>query len=268
MIRIVSVACMLFLAFILPLLVSSLSDSERPFAVFGYLPEYRLGGFDYAGAFASGLTHLIFFSLEVDPRTSLPSSLDRLPSKEDLRRARAAADSVGGKLLLGFGGNGRSEGFGAMTATPKTRRRFLDALDKLLMEHELDGVDYNWEYPRSAEEWDSWGLLMTESRQLLLQHRPQRSAQISNTSNSTTSTSTASGEANSGGLSHINDNYHPTAAVVTFTMYLDASHYRVIDHFDLLDAADYVHCMAYDARGQHSTVAFAKQGAYISFCKR
>ena len=46
-----------------------------------------------------------------------------------------------------------------------------------------------------------------------------------------------------------------------FRRYLDPRHYQVIQHFRLLDIADYVHCMAYDAPGKHSTMAFAKQAS-------
>lgn len=49
-------------------------------AVIGYMPEYRLGGgYNYEEAFRNGLTHVIFFSLEVSPTTFLPTALDRLP---------------------------------------------------------------------------------------------------------------------------------------------------------------------------------------------
>ena len=41
-------------------------ESSNSFAVFGYLPEYRVSdNYDYYGLFSMGLTHLIFFSLEV-----------------------------------------------------------------------------------------------------------------------------------------------------------------------------------------------------------
>ena len=42
--------------------------------------------------------------------------------------------------------------------------------------------------------------------------------------------------------------------------YLDPQHYKVIQHYNLLADADFVHCMAYDARGKHSTMKFAKVG--------
>jgi len=236
------------------------SKKDKPFAVFGYLPEYRLSNFDYEGVFDNGLTHLIFFSLEVDGRTSLPKALDRLPSKDDLQRARQAADSVEGKLLISFGGNSRSEGFSRMTSTVKNRHKFLNALDKLLEEYDFDGIDYNWEYPQSAEEWDAWHLLMMESKQLLLKHRRKEENNSETVNLSTTTTSNIDQNSNTNNTDK--KVVRSSEPVVTFTMYLDANHYKVIEHFDLLATADYVHCMAYDARGKHSTLEFAKQGNY------
>lgn len=200
--------------------VGEFHDAHKPFAVFGYLPEYRLGGFNYEAAFQTGLTHLIYFSLEVDGSTMVPKALDRLPTKEQAKAARIAADKVGGKVLLGFGGNARSHGFGQMVQTPQTRLKFLQALNHLLEEYDFDGVDYNWEYPADANEWRLWGSLMEESKRYLL------------------------GSEN----------------VVTFTMFQDPNHFNIIRQFNLLKHADYVHCMSYDMQGKHSTYAFAQEG--------
>jgi chitinase len=205
------------------------------FTVFGYLPEYRLTNFDYENCFRLGVTHLIFFSLEIDMFTALPSALDRLPSTQDLRRARAAADRFGAKLLLGFGGNARSQGFSNMASTPKKRTKFLNALNKLLTEHQLDGVDYNWEYPASSAEWKNWYKLIVQSKQVLLS--PASSGDDDKNSNS-------------------NGNNHN---IVTFTMYADPNHFKIIKEHRLLEAADYVHCMVYDYRQRHSTIQFAEQ---------
>lgn len=208
-----------FLYFFLLLFVNGEGGN---FTVFGYLPEYRLNNFDYDGAFQSGLTHLIFFSLEVDPISNNPIALDRLPSKREVRRARAAADKVGGKLLISFGGNARSQGFSEMTKTRKTRVKFLAGVNKLLVDYKFDGVDYNWEYPRNYIEWKNWGHLLRESKGVLLENKSKNT--------------------------------------VTFTMYLDKKHFQVIDQYKLLEHADYLHCMAYDSRGKHSTIEFAQQG--------
>ncbi len=42
-----------------------LSIQAEAFAIIAYLPEWRYEGLDYKGVFDHGLTHLIFFSLEV-----------------------------------------------------------------------------------------------------------------------------------------------------------------------------------------------------------
>lgn len=169
---------------------SAYSDIERKFAVFGYLPEYRLNAnFDYSGVFSMGLSHLLFFSLEVitlyilisslkvlsSPKqinsTGLPSALDRLPSRSDVLIAREAADNYGAKIMISFGGYGRSGGFSNMVQTKKKRKRFLNQLNNLMLEYRFDGVDYNWEYPQNAKEWSNWGLLMKESKDLLTSGR-------------------------------------------------------------------------------------------------
>ena len=70
---------------------------------------------------------IIDINIEIDGR---PTALDRLPPLQDILRARNAADQCGGKLLLPFGGNDRSRGFGAMTATKAKRQLFLGTLLK------------------------------------------------------------------------------------------------------------------------------------------
>lgn len=145
----------LFLVGLLAISLSSLAfaadrSPDQRFEVVGYLPEYRLGGFNYEAAFESGLTYLLFFSLEISARGE-PSALDRLPSKEDARDARRAADKVGGKILISFGGNARSQNFGEMATSVTKRQVFLGKLEKLMLEYGFDGVDYNWEYPRKIQ---------------------------------------------------------------------------------------------------------------------
>jgi chitinase len=98
-------------------------------------------------------THLILFSLEVTANGHV-SALDRLPSRAELEAARVAAQKHGTKLLLCFGGNGRSEGFAAMVKSKETRRSFLTDVAKLLELNGLHGVDYNWEYPHGKQQWE------------------------------------------------------------------------------------------------------------------
>ena len=69
------VASLLFLALMGVVPISY--GLKKEIAVFGYLPEYRQSNFDYAGYFSKGLTHLIFFSLEVNPQSYFPDAMDR-----------------------------------------------------------------------------------------------------------------------------------------------------------------------------------------------
>ena len=193
------------------------SAPSSAFTVFGYLPEYRLSGFNYEAAFQTGLTHLIFFSIEISA-DGLPAALDRLPSKAQAAEARAAADKVGGKLLISFGGNSRSQNYAFMTAKAVRRVKFLEALEAILVEYGFDGVDYNWEYPANEAEWASWKSLLKESKERLLRGQ--------------------------------------SVPVVTFTIYVDPMHYRHITQKRIIDEADYVLAMAYDQHGEHSTMSF------------
>lgn len=86
--------------------------AAKPFAVVGYLPEWRYEGANW-DTLTTHLTHLILFSAEPGPDGSL-WGLDRLPRHELLEESRAAAKKNGAKLLLCFGGNGRSAGFSEM----------------------------------------------------------------------------------------------------------------------------------------------------------
>ena len=127
----------LFLAFLSPLSLS--------FNIVGYMPEWRHEGADF-DRLSQHLTHLIFFSLEPTPKGDIIGQ-ERIPRPELMKEARQAATKHDTKLMICFGGNGRSGGFSVMVRNEKNRQTFLRNLAKLLDKYELDGVDYNWEYP-------------------------------------------------------------------------------------------------------------------------
>jgi len=124
-------------------LVAAISSesSVHPFAVIGYLPEWRFEGanWDYL---AATCTHLLLFSLEPTPDGRI-TALDRLPRPMLLEEARTAASKHDSRLLLCFGGNGRSSGFSAMARSASARQMFVASLVALIEEHGLHGVDYN-----------------------------------------------------------------------------------------------------------------------------
>lgn len=179
---------------------------------------------------AAGFTHLILFSAEPLASGAL-SGLDRLPAEDLLAEARAATRAAGSKLLVCFGGNGRSAGFSAMTRSKTARGRFVKAAVALVRSSGLDGVDLNWEYPgfafvtgyREAEVAKDWAGLARLAREL-------RAAL-------------------------------PAAHALTLAYYPDGRQEQLLLSHGLPDSLDLMHAMAYDANeaGGHSTLELAER---------
>ena len=123
------------------------------FAVASYLPEWRYEGANW-DEIAKHSTHLILFSLEPTPTGGI-QALDRLPRPALLKQARAASSRYGAKLLLCFGGNGRSSGFSSMVRSKSAREKFVGSALALVDKYGFDGIDYNWEYPGQVDS-KSW----------------------------------------------------------------------------------------------------------------
>lgn len=123
------------------------SKRKEP-VVFAYLPEWRFHSSDYS-TMCAHVTHLTFFSAEPSPTGDI-WGLDRLPKGAALADARAAAKAHGCKLILCFGGNGRSSHFSSVSRSGALRKKFVAAVASLVAEYGADGVDYNWEYPGFA----------------------------------------------------------------------------------------------------------------------
>jgi len=95
--------------------------------------------------------------------------LERLPSDEKMKELRAITKESSTKLLVSFGGNGRSNGFSDVAVKKSHRQRFVRNVIELINRYDLDGVDLNWEYPQNEREWT--GLFQTIK--LLKVRRPQ-----------------------------------------------------------------------------------------------
>ena len=124
------------------------------------MPEYRYGAIDWEGVSAR-VTHVILFSLEVGADGSVAAQ-DRFPDAATYAAARAATRRTGARLLVCFGGNGRTRGFGAVATSAALRRTFAANVRAFVEAHDLDGVDLNWEYPRTRGEWAGLWALVAE----------------------------------------------------------------------------------------------------------
>lgn len=198
---------------------------NKPFAVVGYLPEWRYLQWTPVerqwrwDALCKYLTHLIIFSIEVGPKGTL-EAMDRFPDSYQRSLARKAADAHGTKLLICFGGNSRTNGFPQMVAKKKSRKKFLDKLVKLCTKGGLDGVDYNWEYPKNEKEWSGLFTLIRETREAFKESGKDLE--------------------------------------ITLSYYPDKAQEALLADSGVLDDIDLMHMMSYDQHGQHSTWEFGK----------
>ena len=205
------------------------------FTVAAYLPEWRYEGANFVDM-AAVVTHLILFSLEVQPTGRL-SAFDRLPRKDLMEEARAATRATGSKLLLCIGGNGRSAGFTHAVAKKERRARFVESLESVLDQHDLDGVDLNWEYP-------GYDFKTGYASDDVLQKDYRGMAKL---------------------LKVLHEAFAPKGRVITLAYYPDGKQEGLITKHGFAQYVEAMHMMSYDQPGKHSTWEFAervaKQGA-------
>lgn len=118
------------------------TDTLENFVVAGYLPEWRFEQIDY-NSISPFLTHLLLFSIEVDNNGDL-CELNRLPSPLKLKEIREITHKHNTKLIISFGGFGRSNGFPIISIDEHLRKRFVTNALQFINEYEMEGIDLNW----------------------------------------------------------------------------------------------------------------------------
>jgi chitinase len=145
-------------------LVSSQQDGM---IIAGYLPDYR--SYINVDEAANFLSDLILFSLSPESSGEINDSSCCLDKShyEKGRQARVINPNL--SILVSVGGGGRSNAFAKLSSSEHGRHRLITDLIKLCKKEELNGVDLDWEQPKSKEEMISYLHLIVEASTALHQ---------------------------------------------------------------------------------------------------
>ncbi|MBN1305269.1 MAG: glycoside hydrolase family 18 protein [Anaerolineales bacterium] len=132
-----------------------INSSDNQFLVIGYLPDYQ----ELDPAWGSCLTDLIYFSAEPLENGQLDTS--RL-NPDTLQSLQSMKSNYGTRIHLSLGGWGRSGSFSQVASNRQTRQLFVENLSQFCLQNELDGIDLDWEFPKTETEIQGYAALITE----------------------------------------------------------------------------------------------------------
>jgi chitinase len=142
---------------------ASSGKPKNGFLVIGYLPDYR----DLNPEWGNCLTDIVYFSAQPMPDGSLDTSL---LSESTLQALLAMKGRYGTRIFISLGGWERSQGFAPMVADPRVRKKFEDNLLAFSLAHALDGVDFDWEFPENAVQYQGYTSLLQEIKTAFQPH--------------------------------------------------------------------------------------------------
>jgi chitinase len=138
-----------------PLPITPTPQVSENFPVIGYFPDYRVLNPDWA----KYLTDIIYFSAE--PRADGSLDTSRL-TEDNWRQLHEMKIKYGLRVHVSIGGWGRTGGFAGMTANPEVRHRFINNLLHFVLSHDLDGADFDWEFPETVSQFKNYVFLLSE----------------------------------------------------------------------------------------------------------
>ncbi len=119
---------------------------DNSFKIVAYMPGYRDPA-TVTDAKYKMITHLFFAFLQINPTADgsvLPLTATEL-SRFNIVKAKAQANNV----KFGISVMGAESIFAAVAKNPTTRANFVTNLVNFAKTHNLDGLDMDWEYPRT-----------------------------------------------------------------------------------------------------------------------
>lgn len=154
-------------------LLTSISLNSQKRIVVGYYPSWNKSTFPANAVKYDNLTHIIHSF--VYPTTDGNSLI--IPSGFEFPALISTAHQKGVKVILGIGGWGQSDGFSVMAADTIKRRKFISDVAAFCKNNGYDGVDLDWEYPKSADR-NNMTNLMKELKQELKNINPNMTISI------------------------------------------------------------------------------------------
>ncbi len=125
------------------------NPQSREYMVVGYVAGFR--SYDFSQIDATRLTHINYaFANIIDGQVMFGSDkIDDNERNSDDIRALTALKEVNPelKVLVSVGGWGWSGNFSDAALSDSSRERFAVSAAAFVREHELDGIDLDWEYP-------------------------------------------------------------------------------------------------------------------------
>lgn len=135
--------------------------------IVGYYASWaRSSGLPATSLDASLLTHInyAFADISSNGELRLPNSTTDLKNFEDLRTLKRSNPHL--KTLISVGGWDYSSNFSSTAANASARSRFAQSCADFIVTHGFDGVDLDWEFPKSADR-QNFTLLLKEIRSRL-----------------------------------------------------------------------------------------------------
>ncbi len=146
---------LLFLA--TTLFTTSFAQEAKTRSLSVYLPDYRVKGATELQLYET--THLILFSA----KPNKDGTVDFSRIKPELLAAGKKAQAEGElKVTCCVGGWGRGKLFANAVSTAGNRERFVNALTAYCEQHNLDGVDIDWEFPKGDQEHADFTLFLKD----------------------------------------------------------------------------------------------------------
>lgn len=133
------------------------------FKVIGYLPWYRFRTVDLDNL--SGLSHVIIFSLVPDFEGNIVK--DNINSRGNVKEISIKLRRLGISPLVCIAGWADTYPFKDVVVDDVKRTRLAEALANYCLDNNLDGIDFDWEFPKTQEQKDGYANLIIETKALL-----------------------------------------------------------------------------------------------------